>query len=103
MVSEPTLAVSRVGVGHVPSMYTDVCGSVRGHRGCPLALDAQTYTCVDWHYDIQSWPREEILVLCFVWVSWFDDSTRTSNSKEWVIVTTQPMGHCWARPVSGVL
>ena len=53
----------RVGVGHGPSMYTDVCGSVRGHRGCPLALDAQTYTCVDWHYDIQSWPREEILVL----------------------------------------
>ena len=37
-------------------------------------------------------PREEILLLCPVWVSWFDGSMRTSNPKGWVIVTERPSG-----------
>ena len=46
MVSEPTLAVSRVGVGHGPSMYTGVCGSVRGHRGCTVSTGCMdVYMC----------------------------------------------------------
>jgi hypothetical protein len=28
---------------------------------------------------IQTWPRESILDICPVWVSWFDRSARTSN------------------------
>ena len=37
VVSEPALTVSRVGVGHGPGMYTGVCGSVRGRRGCAVS------------------------------------------------------------------
>ena len=41
---------------------------------------------------IQSWSRDEILVLCPIWVSWFDNSMGMSNPKVWIIVTERPMG-----------
>ena len=38
-------------------------------------------------------PREVILLLCPVWVSWFDVSTRTSSPQRGVIVTARgPFG-----------
>jgi hypothetical protein len=41
---------------------------------------------------IRTWPKESILNICPVWVSWFDSSTRTSSSLGWMYVTFQPMG-----------
>ena len=39
-------------------------------------------------------PREMILLLCPIWINWFDVSTRTSSPQRGVIVTAR--GPCWA-------
>jgi len=91
VVSELTLVVSR----HIRA---EVCGHEHGRvRGTdvaqgPLALDARTGHMGPLALDVWDVAKKEIMLLCPVWVSWFDVSTRTSSPLGWVIVTDQPMG-----------
>jgi hypothetical protein len=52
---------------------------------------------------IQTCPKESILNICPIWISWFDSSTRMSSPLRVGGCEIQPTDQNWAGPVSKLL